>query len=62
MPSPKHPPLSAQAPVLTYTDEEYSSLLSATDIRWSRAETDHLMDLCAQFDLRWNVISDRFKV
>ena len=48
--------------MVTYTDEEYDSLLGAADIRWSRGETDHLMDLCAQFDLRWNVIADRFKV
>lgn len=49
-----------QPPLIQYTDEEYNSLLSTVDPRWTRAETDHLMTLCAQFDLRWNVIADRY--
>jgi DNA methyltransferase 1-associated protein 1 len=51
-----------QAELITYTDEEYNSLLSAIDLRWSRAETDYLMGLCVQFGLRFNVIADRYEV
>jgi len=52
---------SRQAELITYTDEEYNSLLSAIDLRWSRAETDYLMGLCVQFGLRFNVIADRYE-
>lgn len=51
-----------QAELIIYTDEEYNNLLAAMDPRWSRAETDYLMDLCVQFDLRFNVIADRYQV
>lgn len=27
---------------------------------WSREETDHLMDLCKRFDLRFTIVADRF--
>uniref|UniRef100_A0A061QNN8 DNA methyltransferase 1-associated protein 1 n=1 Tax=Tetraselmis sp. GSL018 TaxID=582737 RepID=A0A061QNN8_9CHLO len=46
--------------MVMYTDEEYNSLLAVSDAKWSRAETDYLMGLCEQFDLRWPVIADRF--
>jgi DNA methyltransferase 1-associated protein 1 len=41
-----------------YTDEEYEAYLQ--DDSWTRSETDHLMQLCAQYDLRWPVIVDRY--
>mmetsp|Transcript_36457 Transcript_36457/g.102972 ORF Transcript_36457/g.102972 Transcript_36457/m.102972 type:complete len:412 (-) Transcript_36457:166-1401(-) len=49
-----------KASLIVYTDEEYISLLASLDPRWSRSETDYLMDLCVQFDLRWNIIADRY--
>ncbi|KIW18591.1 hypothetical protein PV08_02879 [Exophiala spinifera] len=42
----------------TYTDEQYENLLKADD--WSREETDYLMELCREYDLRWVVIADRY--
>ncbi|XP_046387769.1 DNA methyltransferase 1-associated protein 1 [Ischnura elegans] len=57
-----------QVPVPSYTDSEYRSTL-ATGLPgvtaggqdgWSREETDHLMDLCRRFDLRFPIIHDRW--
>lgn len=45
-------------PLPSYTDAEYSQFLKSED--WSQAETDHLMDLCQRFDLRFIVIHDRW--
>ena len=41
-----------------YTDEEYAQRLGSDD--WSRQETDYLMDLVEEYDLRWIVIADRY--
>ncbi|KAH3061959.1 swr complex subunit [Aspergillus fumigatus] len=41
-----------------YTDEEYNRHLKSDD--WSRQETDYLMDLVEEYDLRWVVIADRY--
>lgn len=41
-----------------YSDDEYNRLLRSDD--WSREETDYLMDLVSEYDLRWVVISDRY--
>ncbi|GLH00476.1 hypothetical protein R5R35_006596 [Gryllus longicercus] len=46
-----------QVPVPTYTDSEYVQLHIDG---WSRAETDHLFDLCRRFDLRFIVVHDRW--
>eukprot|EP00899_Mesostigma_viride_P024716 jgi/Mesvir1/5429/Mv15489-RA.1 len=43
-----------------YSDEEYAKHL--TDGPWTREETDHLLDLCVRFDLRFTVITDRFEI
>ena len=43
----------------TYTDEEYEQFLSDPD--WTKEETDYLWSLCADFDLRWVVIADRYE-
>lgn len=45
---------------VTYTDDEYESLLRSQT--WSRSETDHMMFLCLKFDLRWPVIVDRYNL
>lgn len=34
--------------------------VAIVDSEWSRKETDILMDLCSQYDLRFHVIQDRF--
>ncbi len=41
-----------------YTDEQYESHLKSEN--WSKEETDYLVDLATEFDLRWIVISDRY--
>ncbi len=48
---------NVKAEGVMYTDEEYAALLSSS--AWSRSETDLLMRLCHQLDLRWPVIADR---
>ncbi|TRY80581.1 hypothetical protein TCAL_12721 [Tigriopus californicus] len=42
----------------TYTDMEYMNHLESDG--WTREETDHLLDLCQRFDLRFPVIHDRY--
>ncbi|CAG9463965.1 unnamed protein product [Pedinophyceae sp. YPF-701] len=44
--------------VVQYNDEEYNSLLQDPD--WTREETDHLLELCRQFGLRFVVVADRW--
>lgn len=41
-----------------YSDDEYNRLLRSDD--WSREETDYLMDLVSEYDLRWVIIADRY--
>jgi DNA methyltransferase 1-associated protein 1 len=41
-----------------YTDEEYARSLKSDD--WSREETDYLVDLVNEYDIRWVVIADRY--
>jgi len=50
-----------------YTDSEYEKCIEpmhkdAEGGPWTREETDRLFALCEQFDLRWDVIADRFSV
>lgn len=47
-----------KVPVPSYGETEYSQHLVASD--WTKAETDHLFDLCRQFDLRFIVMQDRW--
>lgn len=49
-----------QVPVPNYTDSEYTQHLHSE--WWTRAETDHLFDLCRRFDLRFGVIKDRWEI
>jgi DNA methyltransferase 1-associated protein 1 len=44
--------------VATYTDEQYEKNFKSDD--WSREETDFLMTLCRELDLRWILIADRY--
>ena len=41
-----------------YTDEQYERYYKADD--WTREETDYLMQLAADYDLRWILIADRY--
>ena len=41
-----------------YTNEQYETHLKSED--WSREETDYLVDLAYDFDLRWIIIADRY--
>lgn len=42
-----------------YTDEQYKTHLKNDD--WSKEETDYLVDLATDFDLRWVVVADRYE-
>lgn len=42
----------------TFSDAEYHNHLMVEG--WTRAETDHLIDLCGRFDLRFPIIHDRW--
>ena len=42
-----------------YSDEEYRQHLQ--DPRWSKEETDYLMELVLEYDLRWIIIADRYE-
>ncbi|KAI1630303.1 DNA methyltransferase 1-associated protein 1 [Exophiala viscosa] len=43
----------------SYTDEQYEALLKSDD--WTKQETDYLMELCRDYDLRWVIIADRYE-
>ena len=42
-----------------YTDEQYETHLKNDD--WSKEETDYLVHLATDFDLRWVVVADRYE-
>lgn len=44
--------------ILEYTDEEYETHLRDPD--WTREQTDRLLRLCREYDLRFIVIHDRY--
>jgi DNA methyltransferase 1-associated protein 1 len=50
---------NVQVNVPRYEDDQYKEKLHSED--WSREETDYLMDLVQEFDLRWPVIWDRYE-
>ncbi|EEQ87819.2 DNA methyltransferase 1-associated protein 1 [Blastomyces dermatitidis ER-3] len=50
--------VKAQVPK-RYTDDQYNRYLKSHI--WSREETDYLMDLVEEYDLRWIVIADRYE-
>ncbi|KAJ5759684.1 hypothetical protein N7520_006840 [Penicillium odoratum] len=41
-----------------YSEEEYNRSLQNND--WDREETDYLMELAHEYDLRWIIIADRY--
>lgn len=41
-----------------YTNDEYEAHLKSED--WDKSETDYLMDIAIEYDLRWVVIADRY--
>ncbi|XP_011495755.1 PREDICTED: DNA methyltransferase 1-associated protein 1 [Ceratosolen solmsi marchali] len=45
-------------PIPAYTNTEYVQHLVTSG--WTRAETDHLFDLCKRFDLRFIIVHDRW--
>lgn len=50
---------NVQVEVPTYTDEEYKEILENDE--WSRHETDYLMKMVKEYDLRWPLIWDRYE-
>ena len=53
---------------LHYTEEEYDLFCKGTEkdldegyAPWTKSETDILMNLCKQYELRWPVIYDRYR-
>jgi DNA methyltransferase 1-associated protein 1 len=46
--------------VETFTEKEYYEHVHDVESDWSYAETQHLFDLCARFDMRFIVVHDRF--
>lgn len=49
---------SVKCEILSYTDEQYNGVLQEPG--WTRANTDHLIDLAKRFDLRFVVMQDRW--
>ncbi|EEB07298.2 Swr1 complex subunit Swc4 [Schizosaccharomyces japonicus yFS275] len=49
---------NTHAALETYSDDEYERLLRDDD--WSREETDYLMELCKEYDVRFFIIADRY--
>lgn len=41
----------------SYSEEEYAQFLDTPD--WTKADTDELVRVCHQFDMRWAIIADR---
>lgn len=50
--------LNTSSGVYNYSNDEYHQHLRDED--WTKEETDHLMDLCSAYDLRFVIIADRF--
>ena len=50
-----------QAEVIKYTSEEYEKFIQPLNSDWTREETDHLLNLCERFSLKFIVIADRFE-
>ncbi|CAL8472085.1 g11627 [Coccomyxa elongata] len=46
--------------VYNYDEEEWTNVVPK-DPEWSREETDYLISMCEQFDLRFIVITDRYE-
>jgi DNA methyltransferase 1-associated protein 1 len=49
--------------VVKYTDEEYEAALAHhvdPTMKWTKEETDVLLELCERHDLRWIVVADKY--
>lgn len=46
------------ADVISYSAEEYATYLEKPD--WSKQDTDHLVSLCTEYDLRFILVHDRW--
>lgn len=49
-----------QLSIPTYTVNEYTTHLRTNQVKWSKAQTDHLFDLAKRFDIRFVVMADRW--
>jgi len=49
-----------KAEVIRYTEDEYNKFVKNLKSDWTKEETDHLLDLCEQFSLKFIVIADRY--
>nr|CAG4648677.1 EOG090X076S [Polyphemus pediculus] len=47
-----------KTPVVSFSDQEYQQCLQIDT--WTKPETDYLLELCHQFDLRFPVVHDRW--
>lgn len=47
--------------VYRYDDEEWDNVI-VKDADWTREETEYLLGLCEQFQLRFLIIADRYEV
>jgi DNA methyltransferase 1-associated protein 1 len=50
---------NVQVSIPQYTDDQYRQYLTSDE--WTKAETDYLMGLAGDFDLRWPLIWDRYE-
>lgn len=51
--------LNTSSGVYSYSNDEYHQHLRDDD--WTKEETDYLIDLCQQYDLRFVIITDRYE-
>lgn len=49
---------SVKLPRPEYSNDEYETHFKSED--WDKSETDYLMDIAIEYDLRWIVIADRY--
>lgn len=49
---------NVKVPIPKYTDEQYNQHMKSD--AWTKEETDYLIQLCRDYDLRWFVIADRW--
>ncbi|KAK4466524.1 putative SWR1-complex protein 4 [Cladorrhinum samala] len=49
---------NVKAQIPQYTDDQYHSVLQSST--WTKEETDYLLELVRDFDLRWAIIWDRY--
>lgn len=52
-------PFNTTSQVSRYSDEEYTQFLKDDD--WTQDETDYLIEMCDEYDLRFIVIADRYE-